>query len=70
VHTTAQATSARQGTADPALDEALAHIRELSTRLWEVRGAHRPARPSRLRRTPRCAGCGQLMPCPTLRAAG
>ena len=55
---------------DPALDEALDRIRELSSRLWAVRSAHRPVVTGRLRRTVVCAGGGLATPSPTLRAAG
>ena len=55
---------------DPALDEALDRISELAARLWAVRSAHRPVPVGWLRRDTRCAGCGQALPCPTLRAAG
>ena len=51
---------------DGALDEALDRVRELSLRLWAVRGVHRPRR-AVLGGT-RCSGCGQAYPCPTLRA--
>ena len=57
-------------TADPALDEALERISDLAGRLWRVRLAHRPVEVGWLRREVRCAGCGQAVPCPTLRAAG
>jgi hypothetical protein len=56
--------------ADPALDEALERISELSARLWAVRSAHRPVVVGWRRRETRCAGCGQAVPCATLRAAG
>jgi len=56
--------------ADPALDEALERISELSARLWAVRSAHRPVVVGWRRRETRCAGCGQPLPCATLRAAG
>ena len=56
--------------ADPALDEALERISDLAARLWAVRSAHRPV-PSGWRRShPRCAGCGQPVPCAPLLAAG
>jgi hypothetical protein len=51
---------------DPALDEALDRVRELSLRLWAVRGVHRPRRA--LLGGERCSGCGQSYPCATLRA--
>lgn len=54
--------------ADPALEDALARVRELSIRLWAVREVHRPGR-GLLGRT-RCWTCAQPYPCPTLRAAG
>lgn len=53
---------------DPALDDALARVRELSLRLWAVREAHLPSR-SLLGRT-RCRTCAQPYPCPTVAAAG
>ena len=56
-------------TEDPALDEAVARIRDLAGRLWAVRLAHRPVRSGWRGRT-RCAGCGQQLPCATLLAAG
>jgi hypothetical protein len=56
-------------TEDPALDEAVARIRDLAGRLWAVRSAHRPSGPGRRARN-RCAGCGQQLPCATLLAAG
>ena len=70
--TTTPTTSAatRVDTADPALDEALERISELSARLWAVRSAHRPVVVGWRRRETRCAGCGQPVPCATLRAAG
>lgn len=57
-------------TADPALDEALERISDLAARLWAVRSAHRPLATGWLRRETRCAGCGQPVPCATLRATG
>ena len=51
---------------DPALDAAVARIRELSLRLWAVRAAH-PATGTRWRGL-RCATCGQPYPCATVRA--
>lgn len=55
---------------DPALDEALDHIGDLAQRLWAVRRLHAPApRRGLLGRRVRCSGCGQALPCPTLRAA-
>ncbi len=72
-----------QATADQALDEAVARIADLATRLWAVRRTHRAAPARRLpglgaglaglRRPgarPRCEGCGRPFPCPTLRATG
>lgn len=53
---------------DPALEDALARVRELSIRLWAVREAHRPGRG--LLGRARCWTCGQPYPCATLRAAG
>lgn len=55
---------------DSALDEALDHIGALAERLWAVRRLHVPQRgPGRFAtRRVRCAGCGQALPCPTLRA--
>lgn len=56
---------------DGALDEALDHIGELAERLWAVRRLHAPARRRSAfdRGRVRCSGCGQALPCPTLRAA-
>lgn len=51
---------------DDALDDALARVRELSLRLWDVRAAHRPRRG--LLGRDRCGTCGQAYPCATLRA--
>lgn len=50
---------------DTALDDALDRVRELSLRLWAVRGVHRPRR-SLL--GVRCTSCRQAHPCPTLQA--
>ncbi len=55
---------------DPALDEALERISDLAARLWAVRSAHRPATSGWRRSHPRCAECGQPVPCATLQAAG
>ena len=55
---------------DPALDEALERISDLAARLWAVRSAHRPATSGWRRAHPRCAECGQALPCATLQAAG
>lgn len=67
--TPARATPARAvPAADPALDEALAHIGALSERLWAVRRLHAPSRSRSWRGRVRCAGCGQALPCPTLQA--
>lgn len=56
--------------ADVALDDALARIRDLTGRLWEVRRVHQPVAVRSLRGgRVRCAACGQACPCPTLRAA-
>lgn len=52
--------------ADEALDEALARVRELSLRLWDVRAEHRLRR--RLLGAPRCSTCGSAYPCSTLLA--
>lgn len=57
-------------TDDPALDEAVARIGELAARLWAVRQTHRPQPAGLLRRQIRCAGCGQSLPCATLRVTG
>jgi len=54
---------------DPALEEAVARISDLASRLWAVRLAHRPTASGWRGRT-RCAGCGQQLPCATLLAAG
>jgi hypothetical protein len=72
-HSTTTPTTSAPGPADagdPALDEALERISELSARLWAVRSAHRPVAAGWRRRETRCAGCGQPVPCATLRAAG
>ncbi len=55
---------------DQALDDALARISDLAARLWAVRQAHRPQVAGWLRIRTRCAGCGQPVPCLTLRVAG
>ncbi len=54
---------------DRALDDALARISDLAARLWAVRQAHRPRVTGWLRTKTRCAGCGQPVPCLTLRVA-
>ncbi len=54
---------------DQALDDALARISDLAARLWAVRQAHRPQVAGWLRTRTRCAGCGQPVPCLTLRVA-
>jgi hypothetical protein len=54
--------------ADPALEDALARVRELSLRLWAVRAEHRAGRG--LLGRARCGTCGQPYPCATVRAAG
>ena len=59
MHTAAQA-------ADPAFDEALARIRELSVRLHAVLDLH-AARRSLLRGAV-CRCCSRPFPCPTVRA--
>lgn len=54
------------GVADPALDDALLRIAELTGRLHAVADLHRP------RRTllgPRCWACGRSFPCPTVRVS-
>jgi hypothetical protein len=51
-----------QWAADPALDDALARIAELTSRLHAVTDLHRPRRT--LLRTA-CAACGRAFPCPT-----
>ncbi len=53
-------------TADPVLVDALERVRVLSLRLWAVREAH-PAVRGRFGRV-RCATCGQVCPCSTVRA--
>lgn len=55
-------------TDDPALDDALARITELSTVLLAVRDLHVP----RLRavRRPVCRACGHAFPCATARLSG
>ena len=55
---------------DPALDEALERISDLAARLWAVRSAHRPVTSGWRRSHPRCAECGQVVPCATLQAVG
>ena len=55
---------------DPALDEALERISDLAARLWAVRSAHRPVTSGWRRSQPRCAECGQAVPCATLQAVG
>ena len=62
------ATGVRTPDPDPALEDALARVRELSLRLWAVRLEHRPVRG--LLGRARCATCGQPHPCPTSQAAG
>ena len=62
-------TATRQ-TDDPAWDDALARISALAARLWAVRQAPRPVAVGWLHRQSRCAGCGQPVPCATLRATG
>ena len=51
---------------DRALDEALDHIVSLSGRLLSLQRMHSAGRGLR---QARCAGCGQAVPCPTLRLA-
>lgn len=55
---------------DRVLDEALDHIGNLAERLWAVRRLHAPQRRRSLLGggRVRCSGCGQALPCPTLRA--
>ena len=53
-------------TADPVLDQALARIAELTGRLHAVADLHVPRRT--LLRGTVCRACGQLSPCPTVRA--
>lgn len=55
---------------DPLLDEAVARISELAARLWAVRRTHQPQAVGWRRRQVRCAGCGESLPCATLRATG
>jgi hypothetical protein len=55
-------------TADPALDDALARITELSTVLLAVRDLHSPR--SRGARRPVCRACGDRFPCATARLSG
>ncbi len=52
--------------ADPAFDEALARIRELSVRLHAVLDLHDPRRTLLGSRVCRC--CSRPFPCPTVRA--
>jgi hypothetical protein len=59
----------QDGSADPAFDEALARIRELSVRLHAVLDLHDPRRTLLGGRVCRC--CSARFPCPTVqRAAG
>jgi hypothetical protein len=53
--------------ADPAFDEALARIRELTGRLHAVLDLHDARRT--LLRGHVCRDCGQAFPCPTVRAS-
>lgn len=55
-----------QTTADRALDEALARIAELSSRLHAVSDLHAARRT--VLRTRCCRACRQAWPCPTVRA--
>ena len=50
---------------DAALDDALERVRELSLRLWAVRGVHRPRRGLL---GVRCSACRSAHPCVTLQA--
>ena len=54
-------------TADPAFDEALARIRELTVRLHAVLDLHDARRTLLGGRV--CRDCGQAFPCPTVRAS-
>lgn len=64
MHTTRRTDSS--GTADPAFDEALARIRELSVRLHAVLDLHDPRRTLLGARVCRC--CSRRFPCPTVQA--
>jgi hypothetical protein len=55
-------------TSDPALDDALARIAELSTVLLAVRDLHAPRRTLLGARV--CRACGRAAPCPTARLSG
>jgi hypothetical protein len=57
-----------QPTDDPALDDALARISELSSALLAVRDLHAPR--ARAVRRPVCRACGHAFPCPTARVSG
>ncbi len=59
------ADAVRDAVQDVALDDALERVRELSLRLWAVRGVHRPRR-SLLGM--RCSACHEPHPCLTLQA--
>ncbi len=67
---TAPSTSPTRPVRDPALDDALEHIGELSERLWAVRRLHAPVRTRTLLGavSVRCGACAQPSPCPTLLA--
>ena len=67
---TVRSTSGGRGTAelaDPALDEALDRIRELTVRLHAVLDLHDARRTLLGGRV--CRDCGQAFPCPTVRAS-
>ena len=55
-----------QAAADPAFDEALAHIRDLTVRLHAVLDLHDPRRT--LLRGRVCRDCSRPFPCPTVQA--
>ena len=61
------ATTRTTDDADPAFDEALARIRELTVRLHAVLDLHDARRT--LLRGHVCRDCGQSFPCPTVRAS-
>jgi hypothetical protein len=67
MRTVTRTTTGRSVEADPAFDEALARIRELTGRLHAVLDLHDARRT--LLRGHVCRDCGQAFPCPTVRAS-
>lgn len=61
-----QVVAREQVTADPAFDEALMRIRELSVRLHNVLDLHDPRRTLLGSRV--CRDCSRPFPCPTVQA--